>query len=129
MALAFGQDDSGTNPRRARSSPGLWCEVAYVELLVSWDQRFSEPIAVPKGKSLATLRDAGTYISKLPKTEHEATEWQTAVQCLMQAADKAAPVEFAHIGMLRALNRHVERVFDTSGAKHHWGRRKLARDQ
>jgi hypothetical protein len=96
---------------------------------VSWDQRFSEPIIVPKGKPLATLRDAGDYISRLPKAEHEAREWQTAVQCLMQAADKRGPIEFARMGMLQALNRHVERVFDTSRKEHHWGRRKLVRDQ
>ncbi len=96
---------------------------------MSWDQRFSEPIVVPKGKALATLRDAGNYISKLPKAEHEAGEWQTAAQCLMQAADSSGPIEFARMGMLQALNRHVERVFDTSRKEHHWGRRKLARDQ
>jgi hypothetical protein len=96
---------------------------------VSWDQRFSEPIVVPKGNALATLRDAGTYIAKLPKAEHEAMEWQTAMQCLMQAADRAGPIEFARMGMLQALNRHVERVLDSSGKKHHWGRRKLAREQ
>ncbi len=96
---------------------------------MSWDQRFSEPIVVPKGKALATLRDAGNYISRLPKAEHEAGEWQTAAQCLMQAADKSGPIEFARMGMLQALNRHVERVFDTSGKKHHWGRRRLAREQ
>jgi hypothetical protein len=30
---------------------------------------------------------------------------------------------------IRALNRHVERVFEPSGKKHHWGHRKLARDR
>lgn len=95
---------------------------------MSWDQRFSEPIAVPKGRALATLRDAGDYISGLPKTEHEATEWQTAVHCLLQAADHRGPVEFARMGVLQALNRDVERVFDTSHHTHHWGQRKLARD-
>jgi hypothetical protein len=34
---------------------------------------------------------------------------------------------FARIGMLRALNRHVERVFDPSRKDTHWG--KLKRDQ
>jgi hypothetical protein len=34
----------------------------------------------------------------------------------------------ARIGMLRAMNRHVERVFDPSRKDHHWGRRKLKRD-
>ena len=35
----------------------------------------------------------------------------------------------ARIGMMRALNRNVERVFDTSRKDTHWGRRKLRRDQ
>jgi hypothetical protein len=30
---------------------------------------------------------------------------------------------------MRALNRHVERVFDPPHKNHHWGRRKLRRDQ
>jgi hypothetical protein len=33
------------------------------------------------------------------------------------------------LGMLRALNRHVERVFDPLRKDPHWGRRKLARDR
>jgi hypothetical protein len=35
----------------------------------------------------------------------------------------------ARIGIMRALNRHVERVFEPSGKKHHWGKRKLKRDE
>jgi hypothetical protein len=30
----------------------------------------------------------------------------------------------ARIGVVRALNRHVERVFDTSRKPHHWGKRR-----
>jgi hypothetical protein len=33
----------------------------------------------------------------------------------------------ARIGIMRALNRHVERVFNPDRKDHHWGRRKLAR--
>jgi hypothetical protein len=40
-----------------------------------------------------------------------------------------APTMFARIGVMRALNRHVERVFNPSRKEKHWGRRKLARDQ
>jgi hypothetical protein len=36
---------------------------------------------------------------------------------------------FARIGIMRAFNRHVERVFDLSRKDPHWGRRKLARDR
>lgn len=39
---------------------------------VSWDRAFSEPIELPKGKKLITLRDAALYITKLPKAEHDA---------------------------------------------------------
>jgi hypothetical protein len=35
----------------------------------------------------------------------------------------------ARIGMLQALNRHVERVFNSSRKVSHWGKRKLARDR
>jgi hypothetical protein len=35
----------------------------------------------------------------------------------------------ARIGVMRALNRQVERVFNPDRKDPHWGRRKLARDQ
>jgi hypothetical protein len=34
-----------------------------------------------------------------------------------------------HIGMLRALNRRVEREFNPDRKDTHWGKRKLARDR
>jgi hypothetical protein len=42
-----------------------------------WSRKFKEPISLPKGRQLVTLKDAGTYITKLPKAEHTAAEWQT----------------------------------------------------
>jgi hypothetical protein len=36
---------------------------------------------------------------------------------------------FARIGVMRALNRRVEHVFNPDRKDHHWGRRKLARDR
>jgi len=97
--------------------------------LVSWDQRFYDPIILPGRKPLVTLRDAALYITKLPKAEHDAEEWQAAMQTLMLVAEHDGPTMFARIGVMRALNRHVERVFDLSRKDKHWGRRKLARDQ
>jgi hypothetical protein len=49
---------------------------------VSWDQRFFDPIILPGRKPLVTLRDAAQYITKLPKAEHDAEEWQAAMQAL-----------------------------------------------
>jgi hypothetical protein len=96
---------------------------------VSWHRPFAEPIELPKGKRLITLRDAALYITKLPKAEHDAEEWQAAMAALMLVAEHDGPTMFARIGVMRVLNRHVERVFDTSRKDKHWGRRKLARDQ
>jgi hypothetical protein len=47
----------------------------------------------------------------------------------MLVAELGGPTMFARIGVMRALNRHVERVFVSSRKDKHWGRRKLARDQ
>ena len=94
-----------------------------------WDQQFFDPIILPGRKPLVTLRDAALYITKLPKAEHDAEEWQAAMAALLLVAEHDGPTMFARIGVMRALNRHVERVFDPSRKDHHWGRRKLARDR
>jgi hypothetical protein len=44
-------------------------------------------------------------------------------------ADSGGPATFARIGVMRALNRHVEREFNPDRKEKHWGRRKLARDR
>ena len=76
-----------------------------------------------------TLRDAADYIMKLPKVEQNLEPWQTAVEALMMAAEDRGPLMHARIGMLRALNRNVERVFNSSSKDTHWGKRKLKRDE
>jgi hypothetical protein len=92
-----------------------------------WDQPFYDPIELPKGKKLVTLREAANYIMKLPKAEHDAAEWQAAMEALLLVAESGGPTMFARIGVMRALNRHVERVFDPSRKDTHWGR--LARER
>jgi hypothetical protein len=94
-----------------------------------WSARFEEPIPVPKGKPLATLRDAALYITTLRKADHDVPEWQAAMEALLLVAEQNGPTMFARIGMMRALNRHVERVLDGSRKETHWSKRKLARDR
>ncbi|MDB5611144.1 MAG: hypothetical protein JWP25_8044 [Bradyrhizobium sp.] len=94
-----------------------------------WDRQFAEPIELPTGKKLTTLREAANYIKKLPKAEHDSPDWQLAIQTLIEAAEGRGPVLLARIGILKAVNRHVERAFDPSRKDTKWGRRKLARDR
>ena len=97
---------------------------------MSWDQRFAEPIVLDDGSKLLTLREAIAHLGKIiSKSEHDMKEVQAAAHCLTQAAEHGGPVSFARIGVMHAINRHVERVFDPSRKDHHWARRKLKRDE
>ncbi|SRR5229473_4299029 len=78
---------------------------------------------------LVTLRDAAAYIMKLPKAEQDLEEWQTATGCLIGAAEGRDFLMHSRIGMLRALNRNTERVFNPDRKDTHWAKRKLARDR
>jgi hypothetical protein len=98
-------------------------------MAANWNHRFDEPIRLPGGRRLVTLRDAGNYILTLPESEHTVPEWQAAMQALGLVATYGGPTMFARIGVMRALNRHVDRVFDTSRKPHHWWKAQLKRDE
>ena len=79
-------------------------------------------------KKFVTLRDAADYITSLPKKESDLPEWQTAIEVLMLCSRGGDPM-LARIGVMKALNRHVERVFNPDRKDTHWGKRKLKRDR
>jgi hypothetical protein len=93
-----------------------------------WSRKFEDPIDLPCGRQFVTLEDAGNYIAKLPKAEHSAPEWQAAMEALILVATRGGPTMLARIGVMRALNRHVEREFNPDRKDPHWGKRKLKRD-
>jgi hypothetical protein len=100
--------------------------------MADWSRRFFDPIDLPNGRQLETLRDAANYITALPASEHDLPHWRAAIEALILSAEhgeRGADPMLARIGITRALNPHVERVFEPSGKKHHWGKRKLARDR
>jgi hypothetical protein len=66
-----------------------------------WKRAFDDPIPVPHGGELVTLEDAGNYITKLPKAEHEAPEWQAAAEALLLVAERGGPTMLARIGIMR----------------------------
>jgi hypothetical protein len=79
---------------------------------------------LPDGRSLVTPEDAGNYITKLPKVEHSAPEWQAAMEALILVATRGGPTMLARIGVMTALNRHVVREFNPDRKDTHWGKRK-----
>ena len=49
------------------------------------------------------------------------------MEALILVATRGGPTMFARIGVMRALNRNVERVFNSNRKDSHWGKRKPAR--
>ena len=94
----------------------------------AWARPFDDAILLPGGRELLTLRDAADYIMKLPKADQDLEEWQTAIGCLIGAAEGRDFMMHARIGVLRALNRNAKRML-TDRKDSHWGKRKLKRDQ
>ena len=71
---------------------------------MSWSRQFDDPIPLRRGDALVTLRDAAEYIAALPKREHDAAEWQDAMEALLLVV-RSGPTMLARIAVLRALNR------------------------
>ena len=71
-----------------------------------WFKRFVDPIVLPDGRKLLTLRDAAEYITELPKAEHDAADWQVAMETLLLVAERDGPEMLARIAVMKALNRH-----------------------
>jgi hypothetical protein len=94
-----------------------------------WSTPFEDPVDLPKGRQLVTLQDAADYIMKLSKAERDLPEWQAAGEALIMAAERRGPPLHARVGILRGLNRNVERVFNPNRKDTHWSKRKLKRDE
>ena len=87
---------------------------------MSWDIKFPEPIPVPDGHPLVTLRDAGAYVTSLPLKIHDAKAWQTVMECLLLVADKGGPPEFARLALEQALRPKPEPVYRPHRTEPKW---------
>jgi hypothetical protein len=70
---------------------------------MAWSDRFSDPIEMPNGDRIQTLRDAGAYIARLPNCEYKTDAWRTATHLLIEAAEGAVSVELARFAILQAF--------------------------
>ena len=93
-----------------------------------WQCKFEDPIILPSGRRLHTLRDAADYITALSEEESELAQWQIAIEALKVVA-RSGPTMLARIAFLKALNHNVVLRFDPDARKHHWGKRKLKRGE
>ena len=70
---------------------------------MSWDQLFFDPIELPDGRTLRSLRDAGEFIQSLPKATQDRPEWQIAVRALLLVVQCDGDPMLARIGIMQAL--------------------------
>jgi hypothetical protein len=76
---------------------------------VSWDSRFAEPIDLPRGVKLASLREAIVHlVNTVPSSEarHAGRPYSGGADS-ERAAERGGSIEFARIATLRAINRHA----------------------
>jgi hypothetical protein len=96
-----------------------------------WSKRFYDPIVLDDGTTLRTLQEAVAYLAKtMPKAEQNHPKVRAAAHMLTYAAERETGwMFFARAATLRAIYRNEERVFNPDRKDHHWGKRKLKRDQ
>jgi hypothetical protein len=85
-------------------------------IMADWSRAFDDPIPPPRGRHLVTLKHAAKYTQKLTKTGQLLDEWQAAVEALLLVVEINSRAMMARIGVLRTLNRQVERVFAAGSA-------------
>ena len=67
---------------------------------------------MPRGKNLITLRDAALYITKLPKAEHDAEEWQAArIRLSLKPSLRACKSAKVHLKVTHLGVAHHGRYF------------------
>lgn len=97
---------------------------------MSWSRRFDEPIELPDGRKLRTLKEAIAWLAKdIPKSEHTMPKVQAAARMVTEAAENNGPMIFARIGMMQAIHRHRVKEFDALRKPHHWRKRRLKQDE
>jgi hypothetical protein len=94
-----------------------------------WKRAFDDPIPLPRGRQIVTLKDAAAYIMKLPKAQQQSPEWQAATEAVIMAAEDRGPLMHAHVGMMLALHGAKPIPEYNPSKVKHWNRRMLARDR
>jgi len=69
-----------------------------------WGRAFDDPIILPDGRKLASLRDAIAFLAKMPKARHNDPDVQNAARCITWAAESGGILMLAEIAMRKVLN-------------------------
>lgn len=82
-----------------------------------WSRRFYDPIPLPDGGELVTLRDAGNHIAGLPSKVSQQKHWQTAMRELLMSAERGGILQLADWAMRAAIWHGVDVKKEPRGKK------------
>jgi hypothetical protein len=99
-----------------RVAPAATRLFAWRVTLVSWDQRFFDPINCRAGNRLVTPRDAAQYIMELPGAEHRLPHWVIAIEWLMLVGEHGGDPMVPRIAIMRALHRQEPKAIRAGNA-------------
>jgi hypothetical protein len=68
-----------------------------------WSRAFDDPIVLPDGRELVTLRDAAEHVQRLPKATQKQQEWLRAVRILIATAEGRDFLMHSRIAMMQAI--------------------------
>jgi len=68
-----------------------------------WQRKFEDPIPLPDGRELITLRDAADYIMDLPAETASLPDWQLAMAALGRVSE-VGTTKLARLAFLKALD-------------------------
>jgi hypothetical protein len=86
------------------------------EAALPWSTEFDDPIVLPDGRQLLTLKDAADYIAALPQKISGLPKWQLAIETLMLCS-RDGPSKLARIAVMHALSRNVVIPFNRDAKK------------
>jgi hypothetical protein len=81
---------------------------------MSWEAPFDDPILLPSGVTMRSLREAGDYIQSLPDKDQQQDRWQTAAS-VMLATVEGGPSMFERIAVMQAINPPASRSMIQNG--------------
>ena len=94
-----------------------------------WQRSFDEPVELPDGRKLRTLKEAIAWLAKeVPPAEHKMKQVQAAAHCVTDAAENNGPMIFADRHDAGHQPAPAERV-RPSAQDNAWGKRKFKRGE
>ena len=95
----------------------------------AWARPFDDPVLLPGGRKLVTLRDAADYIMKTSEGRTKSSSVADHGRGADHGRRRSRTADARAHRCAEGSHRNVERVFNPSRKDTHWGKHKLKREE